>query len=103
MYHVNIKSILAHNFEEKKEKTDHNPLPLCLTNQMLIANSRAQPSGEGVVTERSFSQAVTFKAKWSSLSLDFLFCKTGIMVYTVGLQNASEVLQGKYITYNKHT
>ena len=28
---------------------------------------------------------------------------TGIMVYTVGLQNASEVLQGKYITYNKHT
>lgn len=87
MYHVNIKSILAHNFEEKKKKkkTDHNPLPLCLTNQVLIANSRAQPSGEGVATERPFSQAVTFKAKQSSLSLDFLFCKTGIMVYTVGL------------------
>ena len=84
MYHVNIKSILARNFEEKK-KTDHNPLPLCLTNQVLVANSRVQPSGEGVATERPFSQAVTFKAKRSSLSLDFLFCKTGIMVYTVGL------------------
>ena len=47
VYHVNIKSILAHNFEEKKKKTDHNPLALCLTNQVLMADSRAQPSGQG--------------------------------------------------------